>query len=213
MQKLDFGEKLDLIVEQDSRYDREAYHFLRDALDYTVKQRKKAKEGGDHVTGQQLLDGIRQFAIKEYGPMVPTVLGYWGVRRCEDFGEMVYNFIREGISERPRPIPSSTSTAVTAFTRPLSCPICRKKHPPAARPAKLRKNCIDRRRPFPAGRSLCSMMSQSYSTGSEAARSFSYPAVNARTWTLPNGLGVIVQEDQQRPGGQRAGLDRDGQHP
>jgi uncharacterized repeat protein (TIGR04138 family) len=97
MQKLDFGEKLDLIVEQDPRYDREAYHFLRDALDYTIKQRKKAKESGDHVTGQQLLDGIRQYALKEYGPMVPTVLGYWGVRRCEDFGEMVYNFIREGI--------------------------------------------------------------------------------------------------------------------
>ena len=97
MQKLDFGEKLDQIVQQDPRYDREAYHFLRDALDYTVKQRKKAKESGDHVTGQQLLDGIRLFALKEYGPMVPTVLSYWGVQRCEDFGQMVYNFIREGI--------------------------------------------------------------------------------------------------------------------
>ncbi len=45
MQKLDFGEKLDLIVQQDPRYDREAYLFLRDALDYTIKLRKKAKEG------------------------------------------------------------------------------------------------------------------------------------------------------------------------
>ncbi len=97
MQKLDFGEKLELIVAQDPRYDREAYLFLRDALDYTVKQRKKAKEGGDHLTGQQLLEGIRQYALKEYGPMVPTVFGYWRVRRCEDFGEMVYNFIREGV--------------------------------------------------------------------------------------------------------------------
>ncbi len=97
MQKLDFGEKLDLIVQQDSRYDREAYHFLRDALDYTVKQRKKAREGGEHVTGQQLLEGIRQFAIKMYGPMVPTVFEYWGIQRCDDFGEMVYNFIREGV--------------------------------------------------------------------------------------------------------------------
>jgi uncharacterized repeat protein (TIGR04138 family) len=97
MQKLEFGEKLDLIVEQDPRYDREAYFFLRDALDFTVKQRKKSKEGGDHVSGQQLLEGIRQYALKVYGPMVPTVFSYWGVRRCDDFGEMVYNFIREGI--------------------------------------------------------------------------------------------------------------------
>ena len=97
MQKPDFGEKLDHIVQQDPRYDREAYIFLRDALDFTIKLRKKAREGTDHVTGQQLLEGIRQFALKQYGPMTPTVLAYWGVRRCEDFGEMVFNFIREGI--------------------------------------------------------------------------------------------------------------------
>jgi uncharacterized repeat protein (TIGR04138 family) len=98
MQKLDFAEKLDLILQQDPRYDRDAYHFLREALEYTVKLRKKAREGTDeHVTGQQLLEGIRQYALKEFGPMVPTVFHYWGIRRCEDFGEMVYNFIREGI--------------------------------------------------------------------------------------------------------------------
>jgi len=97
MQKLDFGEKLDQIVQQDQRYDREAYYFLRDALEHTVKQRKKAKECGGHVSGQQLLEGVRQYALKMYGPMVPTVFVYWGIRRCEDFGEMVYNFIREGV--------------------------------------------------------------------------------------------------------------------
>jgi uncharacterized repeat protein (TIGR04138 family) len=97
MQKLDFGEKLDHIVQQDPRFDREAYLFLRDALDFTIKLRKKAREGADHVTGQQLLEGIRQFALKQFGPMTPTVLGYWGVQRCEDFGAMVFNFIREGV--------------------------------------------------------------------------------------------------------------------
>lgn len=97
MQKLDFGEKLEDIVRQDTRYDREAYLFLRDALDHTIKLRKKAKEPDQHVTGQQLLDGIRQYALKQFGPMVPTVFEYWGVRRGEDFGEMVFNFIRVGI--------------------------------------------------------------------------------------------------------------------
>lgn len=97
MQKLDFGEKLEHIVRQDLRYDREAYLFLRDALDFTIKGRKKAKEPDQHVTGQQLLDGIRQYALKVFGPMVPTVFEYWGVRSGEDFGEMVFNFIRVGI--------------------------------------------------------------------------------------------------------------------
>ncbi len=97
MQKLDFGEKLEDIVRQDTRYDREAYLFLRDALDHTIKLRKKAKEPDQHVTGQQLLDGIRQYALKQFGPMVPTVFEYWGVQRGQDFGEMVFNFIRVGI--------------------------------------------------------------------------------------------------------------------
>ena len=97
MQKLEFGEALDLIIAEDPRYDREAYNFLRDALDATLKQRKKAREGEGHVSGQQLLDGIRLHALREFGPMVPTVLDYWGVKCGQDFGEMVFNLIRIGI--------------------------------------------------------------------------------------------------------------------
>lgn len=99
MQKLDFAEAVDLITSQDRRFDREAYFFLRDALDYTVKLRKKLREGDSsgHVTGQQLLEGIRQYALKQYGPMVVTVFDYWNVQRCEDFGAMVYNLIRIGV--------------------------------------------------------------------------------------------------------------------
>ena len=97
MQKRDFAEALDLIRSHDSRYARDAYFFLRDALDYTIKLRKKRNDGSTHVTGPQLLDGIRIYALKEFGPMVPTVFQYWGVARCEDFGEMVFNLIRVGI--------------------------------------------------------------------------------------------------------------------
>jgi len=67
------------------------------ALDFTIKARKKARETDAHVTGQQLLEGVRQYALKQYGPMVPTVFHFWGVRRCEDFGDMVFNFIRAGV--------------------------------------------------------------------------------------------------------------------
>jgi uncharacterized repeat protein (TIGR04138 family) len=99
MQKLDFAEAIDRVISLDPRYDRDAYLFLRDALDFTVKQRKKMREGtgSGHVTGQQLLEGIRQYALKQFGPMVVTVLSYWGVARCEDFGEMVYNLIGIGV--------------------------------------------------------------------------------------------------------------------
>ena len=99
MHKIGFSEALEAIIAADIRYDREAYVFLRDALDFTMKQRKKnAKEDFPrHVSGQELLEGVRQFAIKEFGPMVPTVFGYWRVQCCEDIGEMVFNLINVGI--------------------------------------------------------------------------------------------------------------------
>lgn len=102
MPKLDFAEAVDLLTSQDSRYDREAYIFLRDALDHTVKLGKKARETqvDRHVTGQQLLEGIRHYALKMYGPMVVTVFEYWGICNCQDFGEMVYGLIDVGVFGR-----------------------------------------------------------------------------------------------------------------
>jgi len=99
MQKLGFNEAVDCIIETDTRYDREAYSFVRDALDFTMKLRKKSKEEPQsrHISGQELLDGVRQFALKEFGPMVPTVFGYWGIQQCEDIGHIVFNLIKKEI--------------------------------------------------------------------------------------------------------------------
>ncbi|MBV9462830.1 MAG: hypothetical protein JO317_01255 [Verrucomicrobiae bacterium] len=99
MQKLSFPETLDQIVAEDGRYDKEAYVFVREALDYTLKLLKKenAKTDSRHVSGQELLEGIRQFALKEYGPMAITLFNSWGVRSCKDFGEIVFNLVEKGI--------------------------------------------------------------------------------------------------------------------
>ncbi|HEV3408918.1 MAG TPA: Minf_1886 family protein [Chthoniobacterales bacterium] len=98
MQKIGFAEALDSIVAADPRYTRDAYVFLRDALDYTTKQQKKAKGATvRHVAGPELLEGVRQYALKEFGPMVLTVFSSWGIRCCEDIGHMVFNLIGAGI--------------------------------------------------------------------------------------------------------------------
>ncbi len=98
MQKIGFAEALDQIVAEDRRFDKEAYLFLRDALDFTIKSRKKQKSDlSRHVTGPELLEGVRQFAIQEFGPMVPTVFDTWGVKECTDVGHMVFNLINAGI--------------------------------------------------------------------------------------------------------------------
>ena len=98
MQKIGFAETLDRIVAADPRYDREAYLFLRDALDFTIKSRKKQKTDlSRHVTGQELLEGVRQYALREFGPMVVTVFDTWNLKECGDIGEMVFSLIRAGI--------------------------------------------------------------------------------------------------------------------
>ena len=98
MQKIGFAEALDSIVASDTRYQREAYIFLRDALDFTTKQQKKAKGTTvRHVSGPELLEGVRQYALKEFGPMVITVFDSWGIHACENIGHMVFNLIGAGI--------------------------------------------------------------------------------------------------------------------
>lgn len=98
MQKIGFAEALDAIIASDRRYQRDAYIFLRDALDFTTKQHKKVKGATvRHVSGPELLDGVRQYALKEFGPMVTTVFENWGIHSTEDIGHMVFNLIAAGI--------------------------------------------------------------------------------------------------------------------
>jgi len=98
MQKIGFAEALESIVANNPRYHRDGYIFLRDALDFTTKQQKKIKGVSvRHVTGPELLDGVRQYALKEFGPMVITVFDSWGIQSCEDIGHMVFNLIGVGV--------------------------------------------------------------------------------------------------------------------
>ena len=102
MKKQNFLEMVNLIVKEDDRYTREAYGFLKEALDFTMdKERKRMGKAVSktqrHVTGQELLEGVREYALEQFGPMAYTVLTSWGLERCEDFGEMVFNLIEYGV--------------------------------------------------------------------------------------------------------------------
>jgi uncharacterized repeat protein (TIGR04138 family) len=92
-----FEAAIDAVLAKATQYDRAAYHFLREALDFTLNERKKDSGQTGHVSGQQLLDGLRRYALKQYGPMVPSVLEYWGISRTEDFGNMVFALVDVGI--------------------------------------------------------------------------------------------------------------------
>lgn len=98
MQELTFESTLALLVAKDARYQRDAYLFVKDALDHTQKLVVKANKGElRHVSGQELLAGIREYALTQFGPMTTMVFEEWGVKRCEDFGEIVFNMVEIGL--------------------------------------------------------------------------------------------------------------------
>ncbi len=101
MDEQEFSEIVDLILKEDDRYAKRAYYFLREALDFTVKERKKKmgknEKKGNHVNGEDFLKGIRVYALEQFGPMVLTVFKEWKIGCCSDFGEMVFNLIEYGV--------------------------------------------------------------------------------------------------------------------
>ena len=86
------------ICAKDTRYRPEGYLFVLESLEFTAKMlNKPAKSGRErHVAGRELLEGVRHFAIQEFGPMALTVLSSWGISRSEDFGEIVFNLVDSG---------------------------------------------------------------------------------------------------------------------
>ncbi|MDR2862301.1 MAG: hypothetical protein LBV54_00270 [Puniceicoccales bacterium] len=96
-----FSEAVVKILEHDTQYARSAYYFVRAGLDHTVKKiatgdRKRAAEKGEvshHVSGQELLEGLRELALDQYGPMAYTLLSRWGLHNSSDFGAIVFNLV------------------------------------------------------------------------------------------------------------------------
>ncbi len=98
MQEVNFDEALEQILAKDERFHRDAYLFMREGLDFTQKLVGRENQGKvRHVTGQELLDGLRQYALQQFGPMVTTVFDEWGIRNCQDFGEIVFNMVEIGL--------------------------------------------------------------------------------------------------------------------
>lgn len=81
------------ILAADDRYTAEAYIFVREGLDHTVRKLDKPR----HVSGQELLQGIREYALKEFGPVTQRVLSEWGIRECLDIGNIVFNLVNHGL--------------------------------------------------------------------------------------------------------------------
>lgn len=88
-EKKDFFQTVEEICAKDNRYKPDSYEFVIQALHFTQKKLSRQT----HITGKELLDGIREFAIEQYGSMAGTVFTHWGISKTEDFGNIVFNLV------------------------------------------------------------------------------------------------------------------------
>ncbi|MDR4506659.1 MAG: hypothetical protein MRJ65_00240 [Candidatus Brocadiaceae bacterium] len=93
--------KIKEITKKDPRYSPQAYQFVFEALEYTTdmlgKNQHKTNDLDRHVTGKQLMEGIRQHALKKFGFMALTVFEQWGINQDADFGNIVFNLVESGL--------------------------------------------------------------------------------------------------------------------
>ena len=96
------------VVRRDPRFAYEAYEFLYEALNHTQKMLGRlpsgeVAEGAErqhHVSGPELLAGIRDLALREFGLMARTVFHMWGIQRTDDFGDIVFNLVEAGLMNK-----------------------------------------------------------------------------------------------------------------
>ncbi len=81
------------LIAKDPRYPFEGYRFLFEALDHTVRRLGERR----HVSGQELLEGIRILALEQFGSLARMVFDGWNVRKTDDFGEMVFHLVDAGL--------------------------------------------------------------------------------------------------------------------
>ena len=92
----DLLSKIERFAELKKPYKPEAYGFVLEALDYTAGKLKEKR----HVSGRELAEGIRDYALKQYGPMVKTVFDHWGVKNTLDFGKIVFDLVSVGLLKK-----------------------------------------------------------------------------------------------------------------
>ncbi|MDP6379842.1 MAG: hypothetical protein QF662_00735 [Phycisphaerae bacterium] len=92
-QRKEVDEILRDLLKKDPRYKHGAYEFVSAGLAYTVHKTGATR----HVSGKELCQGLREFAIEQFGLMARPVLQSWRIGRTEDFGEIVFNLIGVGL--------------------------------------------------------------------------------------------------------------------
>ncbi len=88
------------VVEEVGDYPREAFEFVLRGLNYTVSKlhgQVTDPQASRHVSGRQLCEGLREFALMQWGFMARTVLNRWNILGTNDFGRIVFASVDNGL--------------------------------------------------------------------------------------------------------------------
>ncbi len=123
MQAMQFEKSVVSILKRDNRFDPHAYFFLKEALDFTLKRISDSNGGqARHVSGPELLEGCRDYALEQFGPMASTLMTEWSVRKCQDVGDMVFHLIEEQVFGKQDSDKKEDFSEVFDFTDSLIVP-------------------------------------------------------------------------------------------
>ena len=89
-------EKIQKLIDSNPQYKFEAYSFMLAALHYTMSSFPEPR----HITGREFCEGIRRYAIDQFGPLARTVLEYWGIKKTLDFGKIVFALVDVGLMRK-----------------------------------------------------------------------------------------------------------------
>ncbi len=92
-----FTEALSRIFEREKRYKRHAYEAVQQAVSYTTQHIRKDTETSGHISGEELLAGLRDMLLELYGPLAADVVKSWGIRNSADIGNIVFLLVEEGV--------------------------------------------------------------------------------------------------------------------
>lgn len=96
-------------LEGSAPYPMEAFAFVREGLDHTVRSLHGEMPEGPvdeeevldrHVDGRELSLGLLDYSIRKYGLMAEAVLRHWNITRTDDFGRIVFAMIEQGMMSR-----------------------------------------------------------------------------------------------------------------
>jgi uncharacterized repeat protein (TIGR04138 family) len=144
MAHLNFDQAIIKIRATDPRFTPAAYHFIRQSLDHSIARfnRHGPEKKPAHVSGKELLEGFRDLALKEFGPMAKTVLGEWGILRCSHVGEIVFQLVQYGILGKSETDKPDDFQEIWTFSEAFESPF-------QPKPQSLKKRSVGWRSPSP----------------------------------------------------------------